>query len=301
MVATIILPRTESPKVVSRLTQFEWFHKIDTENETITPELDDLLLRAQKTFQSIDDVVKGLQIPPTIGMMEILFKGTSIKERKYELNEIESMIEDIEKKTPTVIGEVLKLLEEEANTKRSLEEYTSLKETLLLAKKLEIDIGNFGLMKYFFINLFVINSSDYEEVVRTLEGATIYKYELETKEKTAIIVIGDVKDSDKVLRVLRNLNANPFLIPQGFPQVPSKAYTLAESKIKELAEKQKSVEKQLELMRKKLRGDILSLHENARVAKDVIETLRKPGGTKHFAVIQGYIPKTMEKKIQGPN
>lgn len=298
MVGTIILPRIESPKVVSRLTQFEWFHKIDTENETITPELDDLLLRAQKTFQSIDDVVKGLQIPPRIGMMEILFKGTSIKERKYELNEIGSMIEDLEKKTPSVIGEVSKLLEEEANTKRSLEEYTSLKETLLLVKKLEIDIGSFGLMKYFFINLFVINTYDYDEVVRTLDGSTIYKYELETKEKTAIIVISDVKDSDKVLRVMRNLNANPFLIPQGFPQIPSKAYTLAESKIKELAEKQKSIEKQLELMRKKLRGGILSLHENARVAKDVIETLRKPGGTKHFAVIQGYIPKTMEKKFK---
>jgi V/A-type H+-transporting ATPase subunit I len=34
------------------------------------------------------------------------------------------------------------------------------------------------------------------------------------------------------------------------------------------------------------------------VAKDVLETLRKPGGTKRFAVIQGYIPKKMEKKFK---
>ena len=30
----------------------------------------------------------------------------------------------------------------------------------------------------------------------------------------------------------------------------------------------------------------------------MLETLRKPGGTKHFAVIQGFIPKKMESKFQ---
>ena len=38
--------------------------------------------------------------------------------------------------------------------------------------------------------------------------------------------------------------------------------------------------------------------ENSFVAKEVLETLRKPGGTKNFAVIQGYIPKKMEKKFK---
>ena len=32
---------------------------------------------------------------------------------------------------------------------------------------------------------------------------------------------------------------------------------------------------------KKIRRDILSIHEKALVAKDVLETLRKPGGTKN--------------------
>ncbi|MDC0928172.1 V-type ATPase 116kDa subunit family protein, partial [Nitrosopumilus sp.] len=48
---------------------------------------------------------------------------------------------------------------------------------------------------------------------------------------------------------------------------------------------------------KKIRRDILSVHEKAMVAKDVLETLRKPGGTKNFAVIQGFIPKKMESKF----
>lgn len=298
VVGTVVLPRTESPKAISRLAEFEWFHKLESENEKVTPEIDDLLLRAQKVYQSIDDVVKGLKIPPRIGMMEIVFKGTSIKKKKYELDEIESMLEDVEKKTPSAIGEIEKMLQEETDTKRSLEEYSSLKETLEMVKKLNINLENFGLMRYFYINLFVINSSDYEEIARSLEDITIYKYDLESKENSALIIISDATDSDKVLKVMRNLNVNPFSIPQGFPQIPSEAYSLAVSKIKELTDKEKSLSKKLDKIRKKVRADILSLHETALVAKEVLETLRKPGGTKNFAVIQGFIPKKMEKKFK---
>ena len=295
---SIVLPRTESPNAISRLAEFEWFHKIETENETVTPEIDDLLLRAQKTYQSIEEVVKGLKIPPRVGIMEILFKGTMFKKKNYELNEIENMINDLEKRTPDVISKASKILQENAETKRSLETYTALKETLKIASKLNINLSNFSLMRYFYTNLFVINSSDYGEIARTLDEIPIYKYDLKSKDKSAIIIICSTKDSDKVLKIMRALNSNPFTIPQGFPQIPSEAFSLAESKIKELSTKQKSISKKLAKITKKIRGDVLAKHETAFVAKDVLETLRKPGGTKRFAVIQGYIPKKMEKKFK---
>jgi V/A-type H+-transporting ATPase subunit I len=152
-------------------------------------------------------------------------------------------------------------------------------------------------MKYFFTNLFVINSADYDEISRSLEGVTISKYDLENKEKSAILVISDTADSEKVLKVLRSFNSNTFKIPEGFPQIPSEAYALAESKIKELTAKQATIKKQLAKLAKKSRRDILALHEKARISKDVLETLRKPGGTKNFAVIQGFIPAKMESKF----
>ena len=295
---SVILPRSESPRAISRLTEFEWFHKIDTENDIVTPEIDDLLLEAQKTYQAIDDVVKGLGVPPTVGILEILFKGTIIKKKDYEIDEIEEMVADLQKRTPGVIDGPAKLLEERADTKRSLDEYTSLKETLEVAKKLNIDLSGFGLMKYFYTNLFVINSSDYEEISRALEGITFYKYDLASKRKAAILVIAGTSDSEKTLKVLRSFNANQFAIPQGFPQVPSEAYALAESKIKELTEKQKANAKEIAKVTKSIRRDILVLFEEAQVAKDVLETLRKPGGTKNFAVIQGFIPSKMEEKFK---
>ena len=294
---TVILPRSESPRAISRLTEFEWYHKIDSANDLVTPEIDDLLLQAQQTFQSIDDVIKGMGIPLEVGIMEILFKGTVIKKKDYEINEIEDMVADLNKESPSIIDEPAKLLEDAANTRLSIEEYSSLKDTLEVIKKMKIDLSGFGLMKYFFTNLFVINSADYDEISRSLEGVTISKYDLENKEKSAILVISDTGDSEKVLKVLRSFNSNTFKIPEGFPQIPSKAYALAESKIKELTTKQATIKKQLAKLAKKSRRDILALHEKARISKDVLETLRKPGGTKNFAVIQGFIPANMESKF----
>ena len=295
---SLILPRSDSPRAISRLTEFEWFHKIDTENDIVTPEIDDLLLDAQQTYQSIDDVVKGLGIPPMVGILEIMFKGTTIKKKDYEIDEIEEMVGDLKKRTPGIIDGPSKLLEEQVSVKRSLEEYRSLKETLEIAKKLSIDLSGFGLMKYFYTNLFVINSADFEEISRALEGITFYKYELASKEKAAILVISSTSDSDKTLKVLRGFNANPFVIPEGISQIPSEAYALAESKIKELTEKQKVNTKQIAKITKKIRRDILAIHEEAQVAKDVLETIRKPSGTKHFAIIQGFIPSKMEEKFK---
>jgi len=295
---TIILPRSESPQAISRLTEFEWFHKIDSTSDQVTPEIDDLLLEAQKTFQSIDDVIKGMGIPLTVGIMEILFKGTVIKKKDYDINEIEDMINDLKKITPSIIDKPAQLLEEAANTRLSIEEYKSLKDTLEVIRKMKIDLKGFGLMRYFFTNLFVINSADYEEISRTLEGIAMYKYDLESKDKSALLIICDIEDSEKVFKVLRSFNSNSFKIPEGFPQIPSEAYALAESKIKELTAKQVLISKEIAVFKKKIRQDILAIHEKALVAKDVLEMLRKPGGTKHFAVIQGYIPKKMEEKFK---
>ncbi len=296
-IGTVILPRTQSPKLISRLTEFEWYHKIDSDNDLVTPEIDDLLLKAQQTYQSIDEVLKGIGIPQTVGIMEILFKGTVIKKKDYEISEIEDMVEGITKEAPSIIDKPAKLLEEAVNTRTSIEEYSSFKDTLEVIKKMKIDLSGFGLMKYFYTNLFVINSADYPEISRSLENVTVYKYDLENKQKSAILVISDNVDYEKVLKTLRSFNSNSFKIPEGFPQIPSEAYALAEAKIKELTTKQTSIKKELAIITKKIRRDILSIHEKALVAKDVLETLRKPGGTKNFAVIQGFIPKKMESKF----
>ena len=297
-IGTVILPRSETPQIVSRLTEFEWFHKIDSTSETVTPEVDDILLKAQQTFQEIDEVIKGLGIPREVGMMEILFKGTVFKKQNQELDELEKMVDDITKKAPGVIDAPRKLLKEQEEYKKEIADYTTLKETLEVVKKLNIDLTGFGQMKQFYTNLFIVQTKDIDEIKRTLDNITINQYPLNTKEESAIMIIADVANLEKILKVMRSFNANPFSIPEGIEQVPTKAYATAELKIKEFEEKHKKVTKEIAKIIKKIRQDILTLHERSSVAKDILELLRKPGGTKNFAVIQGYIPKKMEKKFK---
>lgn len=297
LVGSVILPRTESPSAISRLAEFEWFHKVEMDNETVTPEIDDLLLRAQKSHQFLDEVIKGLGIPPRVGIMEILFKGTVFKKKKYELDEIEGMVSDLEN-VPEQITNAARMLQERAGIRHSLEEYRGIRDTIHVANKLDIDIGSFGLTKHFYSNLFVIETKDYDEITKSLDGIPIFKYGLESKEKSALVIISDAAESEKILKVMRALNSAPFAIPTELPQVPSEAHALATSKVKELEARQKSLAKEIATLTKKVRGKILSIHENAFVAKEVLETLRKPGGTRNFAVIQGYIPKKMEQKFR---
>ena len=297
-IGTVILPRSETPEIVSRLTEFEWFHKIDSTSETVTPEVDDILLKAQQTFQEIDEVIKGLEIPREVGMLEILFKGTVFKKQNQELDELEKMVDEIAKKAPGIIDAPAKLLKEQEEYKKEISDYTTLKETLEVVKKLNVDLTGFGLMKQFYTNLFIVQTKDIDEIKRTLDDATFNQYPLNTKEESALMIIADVANLEKILKVMRSFNANPFSIPENVEQVPTKAYATAELKIKEFEEKHKKVTKEIAKMIAKIRQDILTLHERASVAKDVLELLRKPGGTKNFAVVQGYIPKKMEKKFK---
>ena len=297
-IGTVVLPRSETPQIVSRLTEFEWFHKIDSTSETVTPEVDDILLKAQQTFQEVDEVIKGLGIPREVGMIEILFKGTVFKKENQELDELEKMVEDVMKKAPGIIDAPAKLLKEQEEYKKEIGDYTTLKETLEIVKKLNIDLAGFGLMKQFYTNLFIVQTKDIDEIKRTLDNITINQYDLNTKEESAIMIIADVANLEKILKVMRSFNANPFSIPENVEQVPTKAYATAELKIKEFEEKHKKVSKELAKLTAKVRKDILTLHEKAQVAKDILELLRKPGGTKNCAVIQGYIPKKMEKKFK---
>ena len=292
------MPRSETPEIVSRLTEFEWFHKIDSTSETVTPEVDDILLKAQQTFQEIDEVIKGLEIPREVGMLEILFKGTVFKKQNQELDELEKMVDEIAKKAPGIIDAPAKLLKQQEEYKKEISDYTTLKETLEVVKKLNVDLTGFGLMKQFYTNLFIVQTKDIDEIKRTLDNVTINQYPLNTKEESALMIIADVANLEKILKVMRSFNANPFSIPENVEQVPTKAYATAELKIKEFEEKHKKVTKEIAKMIAKIRQDILTLHERASVAKDVLELLRKPGGTKNFAVVQGYIPKKMEKKFK---
>jgi V/A-type H+-transporting ATPase subunit I len=298
MKATIVLPRIETQEVVSRLAELEWFHPIQTPSDHPNPYIDDLLLKAQKLFQEIDEVIKDLGVPLETGVMATMFKGAPKGKTDYFIDNMQNFIADLEEKSADVLDNPKKVIAERNKIAKELEEYRNLKGALEMAAKVNLDLTLFGKIKHFYSGLFVIDSSDEAEIRKTLSDLPIYTSKL-SEQKSSVVVFGAAEDSDRITKTLRSFGVHPLQVPASMPQNPSVAYAQADAKVKELEAKQADIEKNIEKLKESLLTKLLSLHEAARVAKDVLETTRKPGGTRNFAVIQGYIPAQMEKKFRG--
>nr|MDQ3717760.1 ATPase [Thermoproteota archaeon] len=298
MKATIVLPRIETQEVVSRLAELEWFHPIQTPSDHPNPYIDDLLLKAQKLFQEIDEVIKDLGVPLETGVMATMFKGAPKGKTDYFIDNMQNFIADLEEKSADVLDNPKKVIAERNKIAKELEEYRNLKGALEMAAKVNLDLTLFGKIKHFYSGLFVIDSSDEAEIRKTLSDLPIYTSRL-SEQKSSVVVFGAAEDSDRITKTLRSFGVHPLQVPASMPQNPSVAYAQADAKVKELEAKQADIEKNIEKLKESLLTKLLSLHEAARVAKDVLETTRKPGGTRNFAVIQGYIPAQMEKKFRG--
>ncbi len=297
MKATIILPRIETQEAVSRLAALEWFHSIQNASEHVNPYYDDLLTKAQRLYQEIDEVVKMLAIPQETGVMATMFKGAPKGKHDYAAEDIQGFIADLEDRTKQLLEGPKKLLEERNKIERQLEEYRNLEAVVGMASTLNLNLDTFGKLHNFFAGLFVVDSKDESEIRKSLEDLAIYSTKL-NENKTSLTVIGSSEDSERVLKVLRSFGVNPLQIPANMPQNPSEAYSLAKAKVKELEARTEQLDKELKKIKQSILTKLLSLQEAARVAKDVLEITRKPGGTKNFAVIEGYIPQKMERKFK---
>ena len=297
MKATIILPRTDTQEVVSRLAELEWFHPLHTPSDHPNPYFDDLLLKAQRLFQEIDEVIKELGIPLETGVMATMFKGAPKGKTDYIIEDMQNFIADLEDNSGALLDNPKKILAEHNKVVKELEEYRNIKGALEMAADLNLDLRLFGKIKHFFSGLFVINSADEAEIRKTLGDMPIYTSKLH-EQKSSMVVFGAADDSDRITKTLRSFGVHPLQVPANMPQNPSVAYAKAEAKVKELEAKQAENEKEIEKLKELLLTKLLSLHEAARVAKDVLEITRKPGGTRNFAVIQGYIPHQMEKNFR---
>jgi len=297
MKATIILPRIETQEAISRLAALEWFHPLHNTSEHINPYYDDLLTKAQRLYQDIDEVVKVLGIPQETGVMATMFKGAPKGKHDYAAEDIQGFIADLEDQSKQLLEGPKKVIEERNKIERQLEEYRNLEAVVGMASTLNLNLDAFGKLRNFFAGLFVVDSKDESEIRKSLEDLAIYSTKL-NENKTSLTIVGSSEDSERVLKVLRSFGVNPLQIPATMPQNPSEAYSLAKAKVKELETRSEQIDKELEKIKQSNLTKLLSLQEAARVAKDVLEITRKPGGTKNFAVIEGYIPHEMEGKFK---
>jgi len=160
-----------------------------------------------------------------------------------------------------------------------------------------MELSELRKLKTFFVEIFIVNSKDIKEIQNSLSDLIVQPFKLDD-EKSSITVIGSQEDSEKIIKVLRSFNVHPIQIPPDLPQNPSIAFDQCQKTCKELEKKSAEIVKKIEKLKVSLLPKLLSLYESSKVAKDILEVTRKPGGTKNFALIQGYIPNGMEKKFK---
>ena len=128
--AALILPRIETQEAVSRLAELEWFHPIQATSEHLNPFFDDLLLKAQRLYQDIDEVIRALGIPLETGVMATMFKGAPKEKTEYILENIQDFIADLEDKSKALLDEPKKILAEQGKVSKELEEYSNVEAAL---------------------------------------------------------------------------------------------------------------------------------------------------------------------------
>ena len=294
---TLILPRVETHEAVSKLAELEWFHTLQNPSEHSSSYFDDLLLNAQKLFQEIDEVIRSLGVPLETGVMATLFKGAPQEKTDYKIDDIQNFIVELENKSKTLLEEPVSLLKTQQQIEKDLEEYRNALDAIGGASKLKMDLSGLRNLKTFFAEIFVINSKDLHEIQNSLGDLIVHPVKL-NDEKSSITVIGSQEDSEKIMKVLRSFNVHPIQIPSDLPQNPSSAYDMCRKTTKELEKKYAEITKKIEKLKVTILPKLLSLYESSKTAKDILEITRKPAGTKNFAVIQGYIPVSMENKFK---
>lgn len=295
--ASVVLPRIETQQAVSKLAELEWFHSFENNSKFSNTYYDDLLLKAQRIFQEIDEIVRTLGIPLETGVMATMFKGAPKEKTNYVIENIQNFIVELEDKSNLLLEEPKNLLNQQAKFSKELEEYKNIETALQMAANLDIDISLFKSLKLFFAGIFVINSSDESEIVKSLGDIFVHTRKL-NENKSALLIFSSVEDSERVTKILRSFGVHPLNIPLSMPQNPKTAYREAQAMIKDLDSKLTEINKIIEKTKHSILTKILSLHETSKAAKDVLEITRKPPGTRHFAIIQGFIPETMQGKFK---
>src|SRR5574341_2318265 len=172
--AALSLPRIETQEAVSRLAELELFHPIQTTSEHLNPYFDDLLLKAQKLFQDIDEVIRSLGIPLETGVMSTMFKGAPKEKTNYSIEDIRGFIDDLEGKSSNILEEPKSLILKQNNVMKELEEYNTIATTLKAAAALNLNISSIKNLTRFFAEIFIVDTKDVDEIKRSLSDLAIY-------------------------------------------------------------------------------------------------------------------------------
>jgi V/A-type H+-transporting ATPase subunit I len=172
-----------------------------------------------------------------------------------------------------------------------------LKEALRMVSEFSIDLGVLSKLKRFHILFTIVKTKDVKEIKRSLPEHIVVDVPL-TKSHNALLTAGSIKEAERVDKVLRSFEVEPFKIPKEFSQNPKEAFVAVTNQIFECEKKYNDSKEALKNNIKLSKNKLIVLYEAAQTANFILRQMRRSGDLKRIATIEGYIPSSYKSQLE---
>ncbi len=289
MRATLIVPRSDLPRVITELSEFDMFHVAEEAGSPSDPVVDDLALRAYRLFIDLDGILKELGVKIDIGIIDTLVNGYHIEKEKITAKDWGDFVSRLEVDTKPITEEFKSILSERSVLQKQIEENQVLKEAFTMLSQLSVNLNTVKGLKRFHVVFSVASTKDLKEVTRSLPEC-IFVSALLTSNMSAILIASTAVDGERLDRVLRSFEIRAFEIPEKLPQNPAEALNAVSRDLDRQVGRLEELNSALNTMLEKSRRRMLSLREGAEAAYNVLTNVKKTGELKRFASVKGFFP-----------
>jgi len=286
--------RERLDQFLSDLMSFEYFHFAEESQEFLDYAL---AQRVDELYSRLLSLADRLHLKKDVGVMDSFREGYPASKRMVvEAADIAGLIGELEAREEAAAGELRTLLDKLDQANKRAESLERLRVAVSAFSGLTIDVGSLVGVRRFYMEPFVADRSDLEEIVRSVgDKGIIYSEPLDSRN-VLCVVVALREDRDYVERAVRAFEVSYLRLPEGYPSAPSQAY---ERIVKELEGARGEV-KELEGKVKELASDkgreLEELLEGAELARSQTARMRS-SNLKRVAMIEGYVPSDMLGKF----
>ncbi len=290
----VILPRSDYQEALTYLSQFEEFHRIQTEQGAFDPPTEELAVRAVRLFAQTDQAVKGLSLRLSPPMLDMIFRGTKVPETVYEAARWKNLLDRAEGEARPIVDSVNQAVGRVSQLEKEEHDSRALLQALRSVSHLTVNLGELGQLKKLKGVVAIVDKKETLDELRRSLSDLIFIVQPLSGSQSVVLVAGPAEDSGRIEKTLRTLEVSPIILPSDLPQSPPQAFKSLVERVKRLSAQRRKADEEVERLKAADSQKLLATRELANVAHQLLDEVRNSGKLKRMAILSGYIPSSRE-------